>query len=489
MGSTKQKPIRKRPDVMSEEKKTEIPGKLKNGVCTGRIHEPGSRVNYQIYQPEGLKENCPEGKALYVMLEHNASVMGPMLGQFMKEGLIPWGYVLFCESGVLPPSLPGGTRRGMRAEELDQYGPGFTDFLIEELIPEALRSVNGKLDPSPDMHFITGGSSGGMAAWNAVWFRNDFFRRAFLSSPTFSAMRGGEEPMVLVRKTEPRPIRLYLTSGTEEPDYFFGSSLYAALNAASALEFAGYDFRFELFRGEGHCCRREDPTLWRRIVTFLWANWRDVPVRPLAPQIRIRNLVRQGTGWESWTGPFPEKRCAETENGVYTFQGGTVYLEKDGVRRKAADGFGEITALAVSTDRWRLILADRTRRFLYAMSIQEDGSLNQLYPLAPLHLAHDCRIIGARDVDILEDDRVLAATELGIQGVVSFGLTDLILPLPGDLPADRVAVKDSMLYAASGERIFRRPLRKREAGGEAVPPSSPGYSDGFWYARSHLILP
>ena len=71
---------------------------------------------------------------------------------------------------------------------------------------------------------------------------------AFLSSPTFSAMRGGEEAMVIARKTETKPIKLYITCGTEEPDYYFGSSLQAAQNAASALEFAGYDFRFDLHR-------------------------------------------------------------------------------------------------------------------------------------------------------------------------------------------------------------------------------------------------
>ncbi|MBO4344148.1 MAG: hypothetical protein J5833_00235, partial [Victivallales bacterium] len=323
---------------------------------------------------------------------------------------------------------------------------------------------------------------------NAVWFRNDYFRRAFLSSPTFSAMRGGEEPMVLVRKTEPRPIKLYITCGTEEPDYFFGSSLYAAQNAASALEFAGYDFRFEQFTGEGHCCRREDETLWRRMMNFVWSGWRDVPVRPLFPQIRVRNLVVPDDGWSKCSHEFTAKDSVATDNGTYSFSCGCIYQESNGQRQLAADGFGEISAIALSRDNWRLYVADAQRRFVYAMTIQQDGTLDGFYKLAPLHIAHDARRLGATDIAVLDDDRVLAATELGVQGIVSFGLTDLILPLPNDLPAERLDVVGDTLYVSSGEQVFRRRLKVgARNGAEPSAPATPGYSDGVSYSRSHLI--
>ena len=154
-----------------------------------------------------------------------------------------------------------------------------------------------------------------------------------------------------------------------------------------------------------------------------------------------------------------------------------------------ADSFGKITALGISSDKWRLYIADASRRFLYAMSILSDGTLADLYQLAPLHLAYDFCQAGASDIAVLADDRILAATELGIQGVVSFGLTDLILPLPRDLPADQVAVCGNTLYAASGNQIFVRELQIPAAGND-VPtvPESPGYGDGFYYARSHLFF-
>ncbi len=463
---------------------------FKDCQLVGRNYEPGSAFTFHIYvaRPDGAAQDG----ALYLLLEHDFDTMVHILTIFMQEGLIPWGMLLFCKPGKLPPSLPDGATRGMRAEEFDQYGPEFTNFLVEELVPEACRLSGETLSPSPDMHFITGGSSGGMAAWNAVWFRNDFFRRAFLSSPTFSAMRGGEEAMVLARKTESRPIRLYITVGTEEPDYFFGSSLYAAQNAAAALEFAGYDLRFEQFNGEGHCTRREDLPLWRRIMKFIWANWKTMPVTTMATQIRIRKLVADGSTWREYSGTFPKssnKICCN--GGSYTFSEGTIFWEREGKRKAVADGFGRITALGLSSDKWRLYIADATRRFIYAISIMPDGSLANLYKLAPLHLAHDFRTPGATDLVVLSDDRVLAATELGVQGVVSFGLTDLILPLPGDRAAERIAVVGKTLYVSAGDKVFTRELKisAQQEDGAPVAPSSPEYADNFAYTRSHLFFP
>ena len=109
------------------------------------------------------------------------------------------------------------------------------------------------------------------------------------------------------------------------------------------------------------------------------------------------------------------------------------------------------------------------------MSIMPDGSLAQCCKLAPLYLHHDCRITGAKDITVLPDNRVVAATELGVQGVWCTGMIDLILPLPGDVPAEQIAYQDGMLYVSSGRTVYRRKLR-------TVPVDVPGYS-----IRSHLI--
>ena len=457
--------------------------------CIGKVFEPGTIFRYSIYVPRQAIEGMELG--LYVMLEYDRRDIAPIVEDLIDEGIMPAGMFLFVNAGTLRATREGGTERDMRAEEFDQYGREFSDFLVEELVPAAAKTAGVALSASPDMHLITGGSSGGLCAWNAAWFRNDYFRRVFLSSPTFSAMRGGEEPMVLLRKTESRPIRIYMTVGTSEPDYYFGSSFYAACNAWKAFQFAKYDAKFELFPGEGHCCRMSDPRLLRQVMQFLWNNWKTEPVRTLGNQIRINQILEQGSVWEETRDEFPSRSLPHNEHGVYSFDGARICLSARGrEKRIVADCFGDITGIALSSDRWRMYIADRKRRFVYAMSIMPDGSLGQLYKLASLHLAQDCRTIGASDLCVDASDRVYAATELGIQGMISFGMTDLILPLPGDLPADAVAFGGpgrNVLYAASGKRIFKRKLRVcAQDPSVQSPPTTPKYGDGFDYSIPHL---
>ncbi len=459
---------------------------LLEASCTGKRFSRGHVVPYSIF----VTFRAVSGEAaLYIMLEHNGEAIGPLMDQLAAENIIPEGLILFVNPGILPATIEGGVDRPMRTAEFDQFGREFSDFLVEELIPQAEALAGIKVSPCPDMHMIAGGSSGGMCAWNAVWFRNDYFRRAFLSSPTFSAMRGGEEAMVLARKCETRPIRIYMSTGTVEPDYFFGSSFYAACNAKRVFEYAQYDFRFELFPGEGHCCHREDPAFLRRVFTFLWHHWQKEPVQPLGNQIRIQHLLAPGSVWEKvQDAGIPDIRLSvRTPCATFTAGNGTIEAERNGKVRTVADDLENISAMAVSTDGWLLYVADLNRRFIYRYTIQPDGALADFGELAPFHLKHDCRETGCRDFCVTASNRLLAATELGVQGIVSGGLTDLILPLPDDLPATRVWLENDLLYAASGNRVFRRPLRPEpNPDSERLGPQSPGYGDGFSYSLPHL---
>ena len=469
--------------ILSAQTQQEIRKPMAN-ICIGKKYEIGTRVPYRVYVTD---QTDAANAAVYVMLEYNADQIAPLLNTFVKDGIMPGGLVLFVNPGTLNATLPGGANRYMRAEEFDEYGPEFINLIVEEMIPEAADLAKVKISTNPDMHFFTGGSSGGMSTWNALWFRNDFFRRGFLSSPTFSAMRGGEEPMVLVRKCETRPMRFYLSVGTREPDYFFGDSYNVAVNAKGAFDFAGYDYAFDMFVGEGHCARRADPAFLRKVMTFVWDKWQTEPVKAGKNQIRIRNLLAAGSQWEPAEN-IPEPRQAKAPNGgFYTLKEGKILLVNDGKETIVDETLDKITALAMSSDHWRLYVADAARRFIYAYTIQPDGTLSAQYKLAPFHLAHDCRVIGALDLCVAADDRVFIATELGVQSIVSFGLNDVILPLPGDLPADKVRLEGNILYAASGDKIFRRPLAISAPAADAKPaaPKTPGYADGFDYSRPH----
>ncbi len=365
--------------------------------------------------------------------------------------------------------------------------------MSDELIPHAAAEFSVEPSADPEMHFVTGSSSGGLLAWNALWFRNDYFRRGWLSSPTFSAIRGGEEPMFIVRRAEPRPMRLYMTCGTNEPDYFFGDSFYAACNARSAFDCAGYDCKFEIYPNGNHSHRYRDPALLRRVMTYLWQGWQEGKTTVKAPgSFRYRTLVGDLPSWEKTDEPMPARarRAVASPYGEYTFEGGKIFLTMtDGQKRLCSDDLEEITAVALSVTQEQLYVADARRRFVYAYKLDKDGSFSGCHKHAPLCLAHDCRTIGAIDLCLGKDDRLFAATELGVQAVCSFGLADVILPLPGDAPAVQVALKGDMLYATDGTTVYRRPLASSgewAAAGAPANAATPGYSDGFDYSRKHF---
>lgn len=438
---------------------TELNGRLIEGTFTSEIFEPGTVFPYCIFVPAEYDGRTPA--ALIVEQDGLCKNQAYAMQKLTAEGNAPVCIIVGIDSGYLPASLEGGFARGMRDVEYDQPGRGYPDFVIEEFLPNVLKQENLIISPEANMHMISGGSSGGCCAWNAVWFRNDFFCRAFLSSPSFLAMRGMDEYLTLIRKTETHPIRVYVTVASNEPDDYFGSSYVAGIATDRALKYAGYDYAFDYIEGGGHCAKFHDSEYNEHVLRFLWKDWKK-PIRPLRFSQRIQFFLDFDSAWQE-TNEMPKACHAKTAQGIYSFEGGKITFNSySGNIHVVADDFDEISALAISSDRWRLYIADRTRRNIYVMSICPDGGLKEKYIFAPLHLAFDCRTIGASDLCVDTVDRVYAATELGVQTITSFGIVDSIIPLPHDLPAEKIAFggeNNEYLYVKSGIHIFRRKLK------------------------------
>lgn len=420
----------------------------------GVNYEKGSTVSYFYYvSPEAEKDSC----ALYVLFERKPGFI-PVIESLILEGVMPEGITISVSSGYIKSDYDDSLYRKLRPEEFDQNGPDFANLVVEEIIPKAIADAGVAVSTDPDKHFVMGRSSGGHLAWNALWYRNDFFHRGFLSSPTFSAMRGGEESMVLARKTEPRPIQVFITSGTVEPDYYFGDSFYAACNAADALKYAGYDVEFELYPKGGHCCNSEDYETWKRAMTWMFSK--DKVIVPGRSE-RFLSVVPEGSAWEeAAVTAMPAHRSLKTEKAIYSVRKGKLKVAPAKGKSMVLDDLSDISAIGMSSDMWRLYVADKSRRFIYTYYLDSLGMPDFQYKLAPLHLAHDCRIIGGTDLCVTTDDRVFVATELGVQGIRSYGLTDIILPLPGDVPASKVWMEEDWLYAQSKDGVtFRRKVK------------------------------
>ena len=432
---------------------------IREGEFAGSKVKPGTVHRYKLYIPS--KTNSAQPVALYVQQDGMLDFVPELFEKLSADGTMPICVALGVGSGSFPATREGGFARSTRSPEYDGLGPDYANFLIEELIPFIKKKYGLNLSDNPDLHMIAGCSSGGIASWNAAWERNDFFRRVYMNSPSFSAFRGGESLPVLIRKYETKPIRAFMTVGTGDMLNSAGNWYLEALSAGDALNYARYDHAFEVFQNGLHGAGFSDAEVFERAMRFIWKDWQTGAIKPLGLSPRVADIVTLDEPWCETTEAMPKGCLPTLRDGYYSFdQGGCIWLNgADGTRILVAETKLDITSIAISCDRWRLYIADRKRRFVFVMAIREDGALTDCYTHGHLHVADDCITLGALAicVDIL--GRLYAATQMGIQTVSHFGHNNTILPLPGNLPVTGLVfggAGNDILYAESNGRVFKR---------------------------------
>ncbi|MBQ7170712.1 MAG: SMP-30/gluconolactonase/LRE family protein [Clostridia bacterium] len=443
--------IRKDSQTVNELKTTTYSGRV-----TGRTYCSGIGYDYTVSVPLGTSG---EETALILTFDGLNEPLCRVMGRLFQEGAAPAAVVLGVGSGTTPATLSGGNALPGRQYSYDVFGPEFPLFLTEELIPYVLRTHSIQISSSPDLHMAAGSSSGGICAWKCAWFCNDYFHRVYLSSPTFASMNKGYTAPILARLTEPKAIRGFMDYSETEPNAYFGDLVCAALEAKSAFTYAGYDFEYRCNPGSGHSSHWKSETGLEEAMRSVWRDWKTKAVRPIALQPYLAKIISLSDGWEKVSGPMPEGLRPHGRGGVYSVSGGEILYtpSSGGASRTVASGFGAITALAVSSDGWRLYIADRG--CVYACSILADGSLQDRQMLTSLHTLTDWTVPGALSLCVDREDRVYAATELGIQVIRSFGQVEGIVPLPDGAVPEEIAFggeENGWLYARNGDTVWRR---------------------------------
>jgi enterochelin esterase-like enzyme len=236
--------------------------KRQDGVPQGTVtkHELKSRVfpgtvrDYWVYVPAQYK---PEEPACVMVFQDGAwyqdaerDFRAPVVfDNLIHKGEMPVTIGIFINPGVIPAATDGGKPRENRSFEYDSLSPQYADFLKKEVLPAVAKQY--KLTDKPEERAICGISSGGICAWTVAWEQPDQFRKVLSHVGSFTNIRGGHVYPSLIRKTERKPIRVYLQDGDEDLDNIHGSWPLANQEMAAALKFAGYDYVFEYGHG-GH---------------------------------------------------------------------------------------------------------------------------------------------------------------------------------------------------------------------------------------------
>ncbi len=253
------------------------------GVPQGKVTEhswtsqvfPGTERTFWVYVPEqydGTKPACVmvvQDGGNY-MRENGQFRVPIVLDNLIHRGEVPVTIAIFINPGVVPPSATGGTARKNRSFEYDTLSDQYAAFLLKEILPEVSKQY--KLTDDPNERSICGISSGGICAFTAAWERPDQFRKVISHVGSFTNIRGGHVYPALIRKTEAKPIRVFLQEGSNDLDNLHGNWPLANQQMAAALKFAGYDYQFVMGE-EGHNGKHGGAIL---PDTLRWL-WRDHP--------------------------------------------------------------------------------------------------------------------------------------------------------------------------------------------------------------------
>ena len=88
-------------------------------------------------------------------------------------------------------------------------------------------------------------------AFTVAWERPDQFRKVLSHVGSFTNIRGGHVIPAVIRKTENKPLRIFLQDGSNDLDNLHGSWPLANQEMAASLKFKSYDYKFEFGDG-GH---------------------------------------------------------------------------------------------------------------------------------------------------------------------------------------------------------------------------------------------
>jgi gluconolactonase len=273
-----------------------LPANVVKGEFDKSVVYPGTWREYWVYVPKELDRSKP---APVMVFQDGLQYGAPaVFDDLIQKKTLPPLVGVFVMHGRVRASAAEALDRMNRSFEYDSVSGDYARFLLDEMLPFVAKTHGLTLSNDPNDRAIAGNSSGAIAAFAAAWNRPDGFRRVFSAIGTYVNLRGGNDLPVLIRKTEPKPIRVFLQDGRNDLNNYTGNWFIANQDMQSALEYAGYDVRHEW--GDGEHNSRHATEIFPQAVAWLWRDW-PAPIKA-NPEGKSRQDVFQvltpGDDWQ-----------------------------------------------------------------------------------------------------------------------------------------------------------------------------------------------
>lgn len=234
----------------------------------------GTTRDWWVYVPAQYKPESPAAVMVFQDGGGYKDFVPTVFDNLIAAGDIPVTVGVF----INPGTFEGG--RSNRSFEYDTLSDQYARFLLEEILPEVEKTQHLTLRHDPAGRAIAGASSGGICAWTVAWERPNEFSKVLSWVGSFTNIasgktvrEGGHNYEALIRKTPPKPIRVFLQDGANDLDNNNGNWPLANQQMARSLAFAHYDYKFVY--GNGFHSNKHGRAILPDSLRWLWRDWKN----------------------------------------------------------------------------------------------------------------------------------------------------------------------------------------------------------------------
>lgn len=261
---------------------------------------PGTWREVSVYVPAQYRPDKPA--CVYVNQDGIQWKAPTVFDNLIHQREMPITIGVFIKPGVVKAENPDvALDRFNRSFEYDGLGDAYARFVLEEVFPvvEQKKTSDGrviKLSPNANDRAIGGASSGAVCAFTAAWERPDAFSRVFSAIGTYVNLRGADRYPSLIRKYEPKPIRIFLQDGANDLNIYAGDWWKSNETMERALTFAGYEVNHVW--GEGAHNGQHGTAIFPQAMRWLWKDYPKPVAKGKSQNQFLTDILLENTDWE-----------------------------------------------------------------------------------------------------------------------------------------------------------------------------------------------
>jgi gluconolactonase len=261
---------------------------------------PGTWREYWVYIPAQYKPGQPA--CVYVNQDGIQWKAPTVFDNLIHAKEMPVTIGVFVTPGrVRAANTDASLDRFNRSFEYDGLGNAYARFILEEILPDVEKHTAGDgraihLSKNGNDRAIGGSSSGAVCAFTAAWERPGEFSRVFSAIGTYVGLRGAESYSTLIRKYEPKPLRIFMQDGTNDLNIYAGDWWKANEAMERALSFGGYEVQHVW--GEGGHSGQQGTAIFPEAMRWLWKDWPKPIAKGNSKNQFLADLLIPGEDWE-----------------------------------------------------------------------------------------------------------------------------------------------------------------------------------------------